>query len=370
MGAAGRTKNKVDASNQPAGPSSPNGANAKTIMNLQSWSDHALHLVHSTATMVGVISAAVVLICLVFLYLSGTELTGRLQTKSGAVNANGLTMFAREDNTQGEKNARESAIASAHVSRLETDLAAARRAEEAKTSKLAQLEGKLSEAQHTTETKASQLAQLEGELDAAQRAAEVKNIKVAQLEKTLIEAKHSGEAKASQLAQMEAELGNIRQAAEQKTQRLSALEADLKTARTSADQAQAETKRIESTQGPRSITPQQRTQFLDSIRGMATGKVLVSAFFENKETHEFGAELLTLLKEAGFDAVERAPVNFFTTSRPSGGIRMGCQDIMHAPAHFATVRKGFEAIGLDVPNTSIVNAEENDVVEIQITPRQ
>ncbi len=298
-------------------------------MNFQSWSDHALHAVSTTATVVGLIAAAIVLICLCLMYWSGAELTGRMKAKSEALKANPPVMFARENHTNGEATARPSPAAnSSRISQLETELTAARRAEEARSSRVSQLEGKLTDVQHSAEAKASRVSQLEGEL------------------------------------------ALTRQSEQQKTSRLSELESELKATRRSADQAQEQAKRFESEQGPRLIKPEQRTQFLEAVRGLATGKILVSAFFENKETHDFGADLLTLLKEAGFDAVERAPVNFFTTSRPSGGIRIGCQDITHAPPHFATVRKGFEAIGLDVPNTSIVNAEENDVVEIQITPKQ
>jgi hypothetical protein len=98
--------------------------------------------------------------------------------------------------------------------------------------------------------------------------------------------------------------------------------------------------------------------------------VIVSAFFENKETHDFGRSIVALLKNAGFTVVEQAPVNFFTTSRPSSGIRIGCEDMIHPPAHFATLRKGFEAMGIEIPNASIVNADASDLVEIQITPKE
>ena len=307
----------------------PKDVRAISIMNLQSWSDHALNSVHAAATVIGLIAAAVVLICLCLMYLSATELTRRIKPKSEALKTNPPVMFARENHSNGEGTERPSQEdSSSRIGQLETELAAVRREDVARNSRLSQLQGKLTDVQHSEEAKASRVSQLEGEL------------------------------------------GRTRQSEQQKTSRLSELESELKTTRRLADQAQAQARRFESEQGPRIIKPEQRAQFLEAVRGLATGKILVSAFFENKETHEFGADLLTLLKEAGFDAVERAPVNFFTTSRPSGGIRIGCQDIAHAPAHFATVRKGFEAIGLNVPNTSIVNAEEDDVVEIQITPKQ
>ena len=106
-----------------------------------------------------------------------------------------------------------------------------------------------------------------------------------------------------------------------------------------------------------------------AVQGLPTGKVIISAFFENKETHDFGQSILKLLKDTGFTVVEQTPVNFFTTSRPSSGIRIGCEDMIHPPAHFATLRNGFEAMGIEIPDSSVVNADSNDVVEIQITPR-
>jgi hypothetical protein len=67
--------------------------------------------------------------------------------------------------------------------------------------------------------------------------------------------------------------------------------------------------------------------------------------------------------------VEQTPANFFTTSRPSSGIRIGCEDMAHPPAHFATLRKGFEAMGIEISDSSVVNADSTDIVEIQITPK-
>jgi hypothetical protein len=36
----------------------------------------------------------------------------------------------------------------------------------------------------------------------------------------------------------------------------------------------------------------------------------------------------------------------------------------------ATLLKGFRAIGLDPPQTTLVNSDSDDVVEIQVTPRE
>ena len=94
------------------------------------------------------------------------------------------------------------------------------------------------------------------------------------------------------------------------------MEIDLQNARQSTDQAKAETKRVESAEGPRVITAEQRKQFIDSVRGLPTGKVLVSAFFENPETHQFGAELLTLLKGGWFFRRGTRAAEFFHDQSP------------------------------------------------------
>jgi hypothetical protein len=151
--------------------------------------------------------------------------------------------------------------------------------------------------------------------------------------------------------------------------RLSQLEAELVTARLAAEQAKALNNQAQEKQRPRTITPEQRKGFLNAVRGMPKGKVMASAFFENEEAQDFAAELLSLLKEAGFDVIESNPLNFFTTARPSGGVRIGCEDVHNAPAQFATVRNGLKALGLDSPATTLVNAEAADVVEIQVTPK-
>ncbi len=340
-------------------------------MNLQAWSEHALNAMNTTATVIGVVAAAIVLICLFLMYRSGTALTARALAKSGGLKTISQPAFVREESSNSEADSRKSQKASARkISELETELAATRRSEKATSSQVSQLESKLTEARRSGEAKAVQLAQVQGELANVHRLDEAKTSKLSQVESKLTDAQRAEAAKASRLTQLETELANVRRIEEQRLARLSELEKELNTARQSASQAQESVQRVEAKQGPRTIPPLQRTQFLEAVRGLPTGKVIVSAFFENQETHAFGADLLHLLKEAGFDAVERAPVNFFTTSRPSSGIRIGCQDVTHAPPHFPTMRKGLEAMGLDVPNTSIVNAEAPDVVEIQITPRQ
>src|ERR1700737_2377287 len=140
--------------------------------------------------------------------------------------------------------------------------------------------------------------------------------------------------------------------------------------RQSAQETKGLARQLEQKQGPRKITPEQRAQFLNAVRGRPTGRVIVSAFFDNKETHDFSQEILSLLRQGGFEVIQSAPINFFTTSRPLSGVRIGCEDIVNPPPHFATVEKGFRAIGLDAPTTTLINAREKDVVEIQVTPKQ
>jgi hypothetical protein len=148
------------------------------------------------------------------------------------------------------------------------------------------------------------------------------------------------------------------------------METDLAQARRSADEAKAAAGKLEAAQRPRAITPEQRLVFLAAVRGQSRGKVIVSAIFFNNETHSFGNQLAKLLKDAGFTLPEAEPLNFFTTSRPPSGIRIGFKSETNEPAHVATLLKGFRAIGLDPPQTTLVNSDADDVVEIQVTPRE
>jgi hypothetical protein len=269
---------------------------------VHSWSDYALSLANSAATVIGIMAAALLLIAIVFIYMTGSELTGRARGKIPSPPADD--------------------------SKSRAELAALRQSEEAKTARLSEAENQLAAVKGSTESMASRLAQIEKDLAGARRATEEKAL------------------------------------------RLSQVEAELAIARHSAEDAKARARQLEQEQGPRTITPEQRSQFLKAVRGLPTGKVIVSAFFDNKETHDFGAQILSLLRQDGFDVVQRAPVNFFTTSRPSSGIRIGCEDIANPPPHFATLKEGFHAIGLEAPTTTLINARENDVVEIQVTPKQ
>ncbi len=324
-------------------------AGVLSITDVHSWSDYALNLANSAANIIGIIAAAVVLIAIALIYFTGSELTER---------AKGKLVTPRQDQTKALRQSQAELAAAARRSeetkasrleKIETELAAARESEKATSLRLSQVETELTAAKHSQESMASRLSKTVTELAAARRATD---------EKTLL------------LSQAETALAAARKSEEEKTLRLSQLEAELAIARRSAEEAETLAKQLEQKQGPRKITPEQRTEFLNAIRGMPTGKVIVSAFFDNKETHEFGAEILSLLKEDGFEVIQRAPLNFFTTSRPSSGVRIGCENISDPPPHFTTVRQGLKAMGLDASTTTLINAREGDVVEIQVTPRQ
>lgn len=412
-----------------------------SLVNMQSWSDQALNLVNSTANVIAIVAAALVLIALALIYFTGTEMTGRAKQKSLAAGQDHTTSWRTsklETELAAARRAEESKAAhvsrlttelvtarrseeskgarvsqlerevtaarrsektkAARVSQLETELASARlseetksarlsqaaaelaatqRSEEAKTSRLAQVEADLAAAHDSETAKASRLAQLETELTAARGAEGAKTSRVTQLEAELAAARRADETKALRLSQLEAELATARRGDETKAFRLAQVEADLETARREAQEAKTQAREAkvlveknDEKQHPRRLTPEQRTEFLNAVRGMPTGKVIVSAFFNNTETHEIGTEILGLLNEAGFNVIEPAPLDFFTTSRPTSGIRIGFQSTHGAPSHVSTLRKGFTAIGLDPLTTSVVNAHERDVVEIQVTPKE
>jgi hypothetical protein len=283
-------------------------AGVLSIVNVHSWSDYGLSVANSAANIIGIIAGILVLIAMLSIYFTGSELNQR--AREGKIAAP-----REEDPTKA-------------LHKVRAELASARHSEEEKNARLTKIEIELAAAKRSTESTASRLAQLEKELAAARRATE------------------------------------------QKALRLSQVEAELAIARHSADEAKATAQQLERGQGPRRITPEQRTQFLNAVRGLPTGKVIVSALFDNKETHEFAAEMLSLLKQDGFVVTQREPTNFFTTSRPSSGVRIGCEDLSNPPPHLATLRQGFKALGVDAPTTTAINAREEGVVEIQLTPRQ
>ncbi len=208
------------------------------------------------------------------------------------------------------------------------------------------------------------------ELATVRQSEEAKTLRLSQVEKELATTKRSEESMAARLSQTEKDLAAIRRVTEEKALRLSQVEAELSRARHSAEEAAAIARQMEQKQGPRKITPEQRAQFLNAVRGRPSGKVIVSVFFDNQETHDFGQEILGLVKEGGFEVIQSAPVNFFSTARPLSGVTIGCEDTVNPPPHFATVDAGFQAIGLDAPMTTLINARERDVVEIQVTPKQ
>jgi hypothetical protein len=359
-------------------------------MDVHSWSDYALNLANSAANIIGVIAAALLLIAIALIYFTGSELTERAkgklvtprqdqakalrqsQAELAAARRSEETKAAQLEKVETELAAvrRSEQAKSSGLSQIETELTAAKRSQESMASRLSKTETELAAARRATDEKTLLLSQIETELAAARRATDEKTLLLSQAEAELVAARRATDEKTLLLSQAEAGLAAARKSEEEKTSRLSQVEAELAIARRSADEAGTLAKQLEQKQWPRKITPGQRTGFLNAVRGMPTGKVIVSAFFDNKETHEFGAQILNLLKEDGFEVVQRAPINFFTTSRPSGGVRIGCENISAPPPHFATVRQGFKAMGVEAPTTTLINAREEDVVEIQVTPRE
>lgn len=340
-------------------------------MNLASWSEHALATVNSVATLIGIAAAAIALVSIAIIYFTGTELAGRIRTKADALKPATPVLFGNGERSNGNKAVGTSSpVDTNRLSELQSELASARKAEASKGSRMAELDAELTKARQAGEATAARVAQLQTQLTSAHQSEEGKAASLAELEKKFAESQRAAEMRTTQLAQLEKKFIEAHRSDETRALRVAELEKELALARQSVEQANAQTKEIELKQGPRRLTPEQRTRFLAAARGLPAGKVIVSAFFDNQETHDFGAEILSLLKESGFDVVERAPVNFFTTSRPSSGVRIGCQDMNNPPAHLASVRKVLASVGLEAPDTTVVNADGPDIVEIQITPRQ
>ena len=450
-------------------------AAALAKLNMQSWPEHLLTLVNSTAAITGIIGAALVLVSLGLLYFSNAEISRRASDQDlspeerearrarsvqnekaiAAFRKSEKEMSSRLTKTEGEllKARRSEEAKSLRLAQTEADLAAAnkaardqaaraakaeaqlteiRRGEEARSLRLNQTETDLAAAKNSGKEQAEQLAktevelgrlrasdeaksqrvtQTEADLAAAQKSNKEQAMRVAELEAQLAEIRRSEQEKSSllsqvesdyagtqkseqdkaqRLAQLEAELAKARQSDEAKTVRVTQLEKDIAAAqrviqenadriakmdaeltrtRQAAEEAKAVAGKLEAEQKPRAITPEQRLTFLEAVRGQSRGPVIVSAIFFNSETHEFGKQITKLLTDAGFTLLEDEPLNFFTTGRPPSGVRIGFKSESNEPAHVATLLKGFRAIGLDPPRTTLVNSDSDDVVEIQVTPR-
>src|SRR5882724_829347 len=125
-----------------------------TIMNMQSWSDHVLNLVNSTANVIAIIAAALVVISVALIYFTGTELTGRARQKN------------RPPIQVQTKSSR--------LSHTEAELAATQRSDEANALRLSQVGADLAAARRSEETKALRLSEIDAELAAARRSEEIK----------------------------------------------------------------------------------------------------------------------------------------------------------------------------------------------------
>jgi hypothetical protein len=190
------------------------------------------------------------------------------------------------------------------------------------------------------------------------------------VEAELAKSRQSDETKTAQVTQLEKDLAAAQRIVQENADRIAKLEAELAQARHSAQEAKAVAGKLEAAQKPRTITPEQRLTFLETVRAQSRGRVIVSAIFFNNETQEFGRQITKLLNDAGFELLEQEPLNFFTTGRPASGLRIGFKSESNEPPHVSTLLKGFRAIGLDPPQTTLVNSDADDVVEIQVTPRQ
>ena len=363
-----------------------------SIINMQIWPEHVLLLVNSAANLLAIVGAAIVLVALVFLYFTGAELhkrTGQGGPVPGEDRSKPLRLRVAQLQSELKTAHRSEEAIALRVSKAEADLAAVRRTDETKGSRISKLEADLAAAQTATEQKNSRITQLETNLAAArtaneknnsriaeleaglnteQTATKQKDSRIAELETNLAAVQATNEKNSSQLAQLEVELHAERAANEQKSSRLSQLEPALATAKKSAEEAKALAKKLEDNEEPRTIGPERRSRFLEAVNGMPKGKVIVSAIFFNKETHTLGEEIVSLLKRAGFEVLSPEPLNFFTTSRPSSGIRIGFKNSGATPPEAVTLEKGFTTMGWPPEVTSLVNGEGQDVVEIQVTP--
>jgi hypothetical protein len=349
MEAAGPTVENGAEKALPAPSGTPHAAvNTLSVFSFHTWPDHALGTINSVAALVGLVAAAVLLVSLAILYFSGHEMNGRVRVAAVRSPESAVPPSVLPgDQSNGNANP-ESRAERRQVTRLTKELA---------------------EARSSAEAKRADLANTAAELDRIQKSEKAKSERVAKLENDVATIRRSEEEKSSRVAQLEGQLSALRRAEDEKATRMSEMQKDINAARKTSGKQAVAARSTPTTETGRLISEIQRTAFMQAVQGLPTGKVIISAFFENKETHDFGRSILKLLKDAGFTVIEQAPVNFFTTSRPSGGIRIGCEDMIHPPAHFATLRKGFEAMGIEIPDSNVVNADANDIVEIQITPK-
>jgi hypothetical protein len=347
MEAAGRTAEKGIAPEPPSLPETQTAVNALSVLSLQSWSDHALSTLNSAAALTGILAGAVLLVSLAILYFSGHEMSARASARPGTADSTRPATPARPDQTNG------SAVVESP----------------AEVRKVARLTKQLAEAKLLAESKRADLVKATAELDRIQKSEKAKTERVTKLEGDVATIRRAEEEKSSRVAQLEGELSELRQTGGENANRLAELQKDLVAARKTSEQQAFVSHTARTPEVGRTLSDEQRSTFLKAVNGLPTGRVMISAFFENKETHDFGRAILAVLKDAGFTVVEQAPVNFFTTSRPSSGIRIGCENMAHPPAHFTTLRKGFEAMGIEISDASVVNADAADIVEIQITPK-
>src|SRR4051795_7403183 len=126
MGAADRiTRNVTSPPRSPIRVPIP-WKNWFSMMNLQAWSDQALHALNSSATIIGLAAAAGVLVCIALIYFSGSELTSRIAAKNQPARGTQPTMFAREAPPRNGAAERQKALAASRAAQLEAELQTAR----------------------------------------------------------------------------------------------------------------------------------------------------------------------------------------------------------------------------------------------------
>src|SRR5947207_7994817 len=148
-------------------------------LDMQAWPEHLLTLINSAAAITGIVGAALVVLSLGLLYLSGNELNRR----------------AAEKNLSPEERA-------------------------GRTSRLAQAEKALAVTQKSEREIRSRLSKTKAELEKVHRSEDVKSLQLTQTEADLSVAAKTVKQQESRAAKAESQLAELRQAEEARTQRI------------------------------------------------------------------------------------------------------------------------------------------------------
>src|SRR4051812_7539217 len=150
---------------------------------MQSWPEYLLTLVNSAAAITGIVGAALVVLSLGMLYLSGVELNRRAEDKDVSP-AEREARAARLAKTQKALTAvqKSEKELSARLSKTESELSKVRRSEEAKSLRLIQTEADLTAALKAARDHGSLATTAESQLQELRRAEESKSTRLVQLE--------------------------------------------------------------------------------------------------------------------------------------------------------------------------------------------